>query len=1022
MIRRIPVLQTIGLLMVGLMISLPGSGLAQTTTDIQALEAISQQAQQTFEAQRGPTWARLAAETSGPYGKLNANPDVALMGIDSRGRAIYYGTDNINAARTTRADQLWPGGSTGFDLTGLNTFTMAVWDGGPVRATHVEFGGRVLLQDNGTPANHATHVAGTMAAAGINANAKGASYEGYLFSYDWNNDESEMATAAPNLNISNHSYSRITGWRSDNGDWYWYGDPNISEEEDYGFGFYGSSAMNWDDIAYNAPHYMICKSAGNDRNDNGPGTSGSYYIDYGSGWELQTGDAPPGDGGAEGWDCIAWYSTAKNVMTVGAVDDLPVTGYNGPNDVDMASFSSWGPVDDGRIKPDIVANGVGLTSSYGNGDESYNSSSGTSMATPNFAGTANLLFQHYMNTHGEMARASMIKAVVQHTADEAGPNVGPDYMYGWGLVNAKAAAEMISEDAGLLYPLQDITLANDDTTRLLMHSDGSGPVKVTIAWTDPAGSPVVPSLDPSTPMLVNDLDLRLIEADTFIEHGPWVLDRDNPGNAATFGDNIVDVSEQVYIVDPGERDYIIQVTHKGTLENAEQVYSIAISGLTWLEDPRIPPTDFHAGVTMEDGSVHLIWQQEGMESEDFINFSIFRDGELIGNTGETEYNTFVPQFGLYEFSVQSNWTLGSSFPNPTANAYWPEPLSPINVQATIIDTASGEIIVSWDMIRETEMIADDGTAEDAVFFSGASSPGLMVVRPFNMPITRDRVTGFSGYLQEGANGYGAMEFILFDEAEGGGPGSELYRSDPFTPEEDGWFELLIDNGVGMTVTTLATYYAGIIWQEPGTTEVGLDESSPIVPGSYFSPNGTAWTPLSDFVGGVFNHNPMLRVRFGVEEQLNTNGLQDWLVYLDDVEAGVVVEPIYMMTVSNTDTSRIRIWADYEQGFAYSDLLEILPFVTSIEEPGAQPLSWEIGQAYPNPFNPSVAVSVTVANRSSVRLTVYDVLGRQVASQQQTLSAGRHTMNWTADGVASGVYFLRVEAGPQTALRKVVLMR
>lgn len=1014
-------MQTVGLVLVGLMIGLPGSGFAQATTNVQALEAISQRAQATYEAQRGPTWARLAAETSGPYGKLNENPEVELIGIDSRGRAIYYGTDNINAARTTRADQIWPGGSAGLELTGLNTFTMAVWDGGPVRDTHVEFGGRVIVQNPGSPANHGTHVAGTMAAAGLNANAKGASYEGYLFSYDWNNDESEMAQASPNLNISNHSYSRISGWRSDGGDWYWYGDPNISEDEDYGFGFYGASAQNWDDIAYNAPHYMICKSAGNDRNDNGAG-NGSYFIDYGSGWQEMVGNAPPGDGGAEGWDCIAWYSTAKNIMTVGAVDDLPVSGYNGPNDVDMSSFSSWGPVDDGRIKPDIVANGVGLTSSYATGDDAYSSSSGTSMSTPNFAGTANLLFQHYLNTHEVIARASMIKAVVQHTADEAGPNVGPDYMYGWGLVNAKAAAEMISEDAGLLYPLQDITLANDDTTRILMRSDGTEPIRVTIAWTDPAGSPVVPSLDPSDPMLVNDLDLRLIEVGTDSLHMPWVLDRDNPGNAATFGDNVVDVSEQVYIADPVAGDYVIRVSHKGILENDEQVYSIAISGLTWLDDPRIAPTELQAGVTMEDGVVALSWEQEGMESEDFINFSILRDGELIGTSSETSYSDQLGEFGLFEYTVQSNWTLGSSFPNPTASVFWPAPVAPINLHYTITDTASGTIDLSWNQVRQEEIAFDDGTAEEAIFFSAATNPGLLIVRSFDMPITQDRLTGFNGYLQEGGNGFGEMEFILFEEAEEGGPGSELYRSDPFTPEEDGWFKVLVDGGAGISVPSSSTYYIGIVWQEPGTTELGLDSDSPVVQGSYFSPNGTSWTPLSEFVSGVFNGNPLLRALFGSEEQLNTNGLTSWLVYLDEVEAGVVDEPSFSMTISNTDTSRIRVWAEYEQGLVYSDLLEIYPFLTGVTEPGAQPLTWEIGQAYPNPFNPSVGVPVAVATRSSVRLTVYDILGRQVASQQQTLRAGQHMLNWTADGVASGVYFLRVQAGPQTALQKVVLMQ
>ena len=109
----------------------------------------------------------------------------------------------------------------------------------------------------------------------------------------------------------------------------------------------------------------------------------------------------------------------------------------------MEGYSSWGPTDDGRIKPDLVANGYSLYSSYSSGTASYAYSSGTSMAAPNATGTAQLLLSLYTSMKpGEYMRASTLKGLLIHTADDLG-TAGPDYKFGWGLVNAKAAADLI---------------------------------------------------------------------------------------------------------------------------------------------------------------------------------------------------------------------------------------------------------------------------------------------------------------------------------------------------------------------------------------------------------------------------------------------------------------------------------------------------------------------------------------------------------------------------------------------------
>ncbi|PSR05561.1 MAG: peptidase S8, partial [Bacteroidetes bacterium SW_10_40_5] len=261
---------------------------------------------------------------------------------------------------------------------------------------HQEFGNRVTQGDGASSlSDHATHVAGTIIGAGVKSDAQGMAPDAELTAYNWGNDDSEMASAASNgLEISNHSYGYLRGWYKSNGEWNWGGDESISSTEDYRFGFYSNSSKDWDQIAYNAPHYLIVKSAGNDRGD-GPGSDPSTAEQ---------------DGGANGYDCIGTRGVAKNLLTVGAAKD--VTNYTGPESVDISSFSSFGPADDGRIKPDIVANGVGLYSSTANNTSSYSSYSGTSMSSPNTTGVLALLQKHYRNTHGGASmNAATMKAL-----------------------------------------------------------------------------------------------------------------------------------------------------------------------------------------------------------------------------------------------------------------------------------------------------------------------------------------------------------------------------------------------------------------------------------------------------------------------------------------------------------------------------------------------------------------------------------------------------------------------------------
>jgi hypothetical protein len=230
-------------------------------------------------------------------------------------------------------------------------------------------------------------------------------------------------------------------------------------------------------------------------------------------------------------------------------------------------------------------------STYGH-DPYYAAAVGTSMAAPNVTGSLLLLQQHYQDTHASFMRAATLKALAIHTADESGAADGPDYQYGWGLLNTRSAAQIITEDGGLDHQIIESTLADSAANTVLINvSDPNAIVKATLVWTDPPGTPVVPTLDPTDSMLVNDLDLRVsIGGST---HLPWVLNPALPADAAITGDNVRDNVEQVIVEAGGAGSYSIEVSHKGNLlGNTAQDYALIISVL--------PPAPVSSGLLIDE--------------------------------------------------------------------------------------------------------------------------------------------------------------------------------------------------------------------------------------------------------------------------------------------------------------------------------------------------------------------------------------------------------------------------------------
>ena len=389
----------------------------------------------------------------------------------------------------------------GYGLSGNGIIT-AIWDSGHVDGTHSDFTGRVSYGDIASVSTHATHVAGTMAGAGIiNPLYKGVTPLAQIISYDWLNPTLEHNSIH---DVSQNSWG-------------------------YGVSSVAGNCSLYGDYAINAPDYdeivtglqvpgnriPVVFAAGNDRNDGDCGMSPvSPYINYAN--------------------ILPGGQTAKNTITVGAINS---------DNYAMTDFSSWGPTDDGRIKPEVVApgdeSGAPKIKSTLPGN-TYGDNAGTSMAAPAVSGSIALLKEQYNKicSTSTAILPSTLKALLIHTAwdlDDASTwyNPGPDYASGYGAINIKDAIDMLPFHI-------ESSISNGGTDEYQVVVTEQQDLKVTLVWDDPAAALLAATT------LVNNLDLEL-EAPSGTIYHPWTLNPASPASSATTGVDNVNVVEQVSV-------------------------------------------------------------------------------------------------------------------------------------------------------------------------------------------------------------------------------------------------------------------------------------------------------------------------------------------------------------------------------------------------------------------------------------------------------------------------------------------
>lgn len=313
------------------------------------------------------------------------------------------------------------------------------------------------------------------------------------------------------------------------------------------FGAYNIKSQDVDEYMWANKNFLILFAAGNAGKD----TDANGRIDFGFEGTVQGQIGAPATakncltvGASESLRPIGWGGSYSSTWGAGWSSSFPVSpiasDYVSQNLNGMCAFSSRGPCDDGRLKPDIVAPGSNIASvrvpgkayAWGVLDSFYAWEGGTSMSTPLVAGMAAIVRQFF--TEGRYPgittpSATLIKAVLLNGAVNMAPgqygtdegkqeinNVRPNNVAGWGRANLSLSL-FRSGNAGLRIFGTDLNpadaVATGNVREYQVNAKAGSPVTVHLAWTDSPGTPQAGG------GLVNDLDL-VVEDPSSVLHYP----------------------------------------------------------------------------------------------------------------------------------------------------------------------------------------------------------------------------------------------------------------------------------------------------------------------------------------------------------------------------------------------------------------------------------------------------------------------------------------------------------------------
>jgi hypothetical protein len=368
------------------------------------------------------------------------------------------------------------------------------------------------------------------------------------------------------------------------------------------------------------------------------------------------------------------YQATKNALVVANI---------GKTETSISGTSSIGPTLDGRMKPEIAAMGTNLRA--GGNNNNYYNNTGTSMACPGVAGAATLLSERYLQLKNQMPDGALIKTLLMNGATDIG-NPGPDYSFGFGLVNLDNSIKMLEEN-NYIY---DSLNTNTTKTFTINVPSNTSELKVMLYWHDLSANPS------ASKTLINDLDLSIITP-TQNTIRPWIL---NPhptqvNNPATRGIDTINNVEQVTISNPTPGTYTIHIAGNN-LATTRQTFYIAYQNISNNLSLRFPL----GGETIVAGNAQYIyWNSPFSTGNTLIEFSLDNGStyNTIANINNPTQRSFAYTFNSAIYSNTCKIRITQNGVTTTSDNFIIAPRPTVTV-ANANEQCPGSFKINWNNI------------------------------------------------------------------------------------------------------------------------------------------------------------------------------------------------------------------------------------------------------------------------------------------------------------------------------------